>query len=83
MVVLLAAYDVPEPQSYAKAINGLHAKQGFEGVHSEFEAQIASGTWDVELVDLSPDRKAVNREWVFKVKPDSRGDGQIQDYIGG
>jgi hypothetical protein len=38
----------------------------------EYSSLIDNGTW--ELVDLPPDRVAVNSMWIYKVKSDTVGD---------
>ncbi|GAA5883512.1 hypothetical protein JCM1840_004243 [Sporobolomyces johnsonii] len=64
--------------SFAQAVAGPDAQKWFEAFDVELGAFDATGTWDKELVDLPPGRKAIAVKWVLLIKRDS--DGQIIKY---
>ena len=56
-----------EPASYEEAILCDDSQLWIEGIVDKFDSLIENGTW--EYVDLPPGRKAIERKWVFKLKP--------------
>jgi hypothetical protein len=60
-----------EPRSYGEAIRSSEAEQWKAGTKEEFDALVATGTW--ELCVLPKGKNLVDSRWVFKKKRDQTG----------
>src|SRR5579863_2434585 len=68
--LLATAYIGRDPASYAEAMGSDNAVEWTDACQYEIDALSKNKIW--ELVDLSPDHKAVKSKWVFKLKADGR-----------
>ena len=70
---LLCTVNVP---SYREALSSLAKGEWMDAMKDELSSMDKNSVW--ELVDLLPDRKAIENKWVFKVK--RKANGLIDKY---
>ncbi|GAA5905820.1 hypothetical protein JCM5296_001279 [Sporobolomyces johnsonii] len=59
--------------TYKQAMSGPDVEKWIEAMMAELGAFEATGTWEGNLVDLPPGRKAIAVKWVLLVKRDAEG----------
>ena len=68
--------SVQEPVTVEEAMASKEWKEWRCAMEQEYDALVENGTWD--LVDLPPDRKAIDSKWIFKLKRNP--DGSIDRF---
>ncbi|GAA5877391.1 hypothetical protein JCM3774_003584 [Rhodotorula dairenensis] len=64
--------------SFRQAMSGPDADKWLAAMHAELESFRALETWDADVVDLPPGRRAVGVKWVLLIKRDA--DGRVIKY---
>ena len=72
--VLLAKH--PEPETYQEAMSSENSHEWLCAMSEEMESLLKNET--LELVDLSPEKKAIGSLWAFKIN--MKADGSIQCF---
>ena len=72
----ILAFSVIIPETYSQAMASEESDHWAQAIAIEYSSLIDNGTWT--LVDLPPDRKAIDGKWVFDLKRNN--DGQIERY---
>lgn len=70
--------QIEEPTTIEEAMKSNQSEEWRQALNQEYESLMENDTWD--LVELPPDRKAINCKWVFKAKQGSNG--QIERFKG-
>lgn len=76
-------FDVEEPETYARAMQGPHAVEWAKAMEEELDQLHKNGTWTlVHRDEMEPGHRSLGGKWVYKVKRDVNGNiARFKGYL--